>query len=297
MTQNAALKKVIISAADAAFYPLLAETIASVRDKPAGAAIAIVVLDLGLSDDQKKTLADRAVLTVKPGWDYTFATPPPEWFKAMTARTYLPKWVPGFDLYIWLDADTWVQRWEAIELLCDGAVRYGFAAASEADRAYTDIEAKTADGKDVISIEERERKLREFFGEAAAMKLRRFPHLNCGVFAARANSPIWEAWPKLMHTALHRNAKNIFFAEQTAMNVALLSGAVPFARLPAACNWLLTGAWPKVGDNGELVHPDFPHEPLGIIHRTAAAKNMTRHLRALDGSQTSVGIGYPGPKH
>jgi hypothetical protein len=282
---------VIVSAADAPYYCLLADAVASVRDKAESAGVAYAVLDLGLTEYQRAELARRDVNFVKPGWDYPQARSQPEWFKAMTARTYLPKWVPGFDIYVWLDADTWVQRWESIELLCKGAEKYGFAVVAEADRAYTDIEAVTKDRGEIISFQERERKLRVYFGDKAT-KLRRFPTLNCGVFAASARCPIWDAWPKLMDVALTNNPRDVFFAEQTAMNVALLSGAVRYARLPAKHNWLLSSAIPRVGPNDEIVHPDFPHEPLGIIHRTAHTKRSTFCLIDIDGRQTKVGLGY-----
>lgn len=284
---------VFILAANAPYFRWLREAVDSIRDKPQGAGVSIVVFDLGFTPEQQRELLQRSVLLTTPGWDYSFYVPHPEWFKAMTARTNLPKWVPGYDFYFWLDADAWVQRWDAVEDLIEGARRYGFACVPEADRAYNDICAKTKNGDDLVSIETRAANLEKFFGANARKKLRRFPCLNCGVFAASAMSPIWEAWPKLMEAALRRNAANDnFFAEQTAMNVALLSGAVSFARLPATHNWLVSNAWPKVGANDELVHPEFPHEPIGIVHRASITKNMDARLWSIDGKWTNVGIGY-----
>jgi hypothetical protein len=284
---------VIVTAADAAFYELATDTVASIRDKAQGRDIPIVIFDLGLTATQRERLRSRRVDFVVPGWDYAFHSPPPEWFKAMTARTRLPKWVPGFEFYLWIDADAWVQRWETIELLLDAADRCGFAAVAEADRAYSDIQAATADGKPVSTLQTRIDNLRTYFGDDVVRRAAHRATMNCGVFCARHNSSIWEAWPRLMTVALRsRRVSSFFFAEQTAMNVALSYESVPFARLPAMHNWLLTGAMPRVGDGGELVHPDFPHESLGIIHRAAHTKFSRERLLDLDGRVTSVGTGY-----
>src|ERR1700753_1477506 len=102
---------VVITAADAAYYDLVVDLVSSIRDQPRSADVALVVFDLGLTAPQRDALAARQVSFVRPGWDYDFATAPPEWFKAMTARTRLPQWVPGFEHYLWIDADAWLQRW------------------------------------------------------------------------------------------------------------------------------------------------------------------------------------------
>lgn len=285
--------KVVVTAANSAFFELATDTVASIRDKREGRDIPIVVLDVGLTDDERNSFRARDVQLVEPGWDYQFQTPPPQWFKAMTARTRIPHWVPHFDVYLWLDADVWVQRWQSIELLFVAAQKHGFAVVAEADRAYPDAQASNAQGALVSAMDGRLNNLRNYFGDLPPHRFANQATLNCGVFAARSDSPIWALWPRLMATALaSKRTNNFFFAEQTAMNVALMSGEVPFARLPAPHNWLLTGAMPRVGANRQLVHPDFPHEPLGIIHRAGNTKFSRHRLRDLDGRETPIGTEY-----
>jgi hypothetical protein len=284
---------VIVTAANADFYQLVTDTVASIRDKPQGRCIPIVIFDLGLTDVQRETLRHRDVAFISPGWDYAFEMAPPEWFKAMTARTRLPNWVPGFDRYIWIDADAWLQRWDTIEILLAAAEKHGFAVVAESDRAYSDVQAATQEGRPISTLQTRINNLRGYFDDDIAKRVGQFAALNCGVFGARADSAIWTVWPRLMETALRsRRMESLFFAEQTAMNVALLSGEVPFARLPAIHNWLVTGAMPRVDSAGQLVHPDFPHEPLGIVHRAAHTKTLQLQLRDIDGHDTRIGLGY-----
>lgn len=286
-------RKVIVTAANSTFFELVTDTVASICDKREGRDIPIVILDVGLTDVERDALRERNVQFVEPGWDYSFQSPPPPWFKAMTARTRIPRWVPDFDVYLWLDSDAWVQRWQTIDLLFAAAQKHGFAVVAESDRAYPDAQASNAQGTLVSAMEGRLSNLRNFFGDIPPHRYANQATLNCGVFAAKSDSPIWTLWPRLMATALaSKRTSNFFFAEQTAMNVALMSGEVPFARLPAPHNWLLTGALPRVGVDRQLVHPDFPHEPLGIIHRAANTKFSRHRLRDLEGRETAIGTEY-----
>ncbi|WP_322031556.1 hypothetical protein [Paraburkholderia sp. J76] len=289
---------VIVSAANSQFFPLLSQTIASIRDKREGAHANIIILDVGLTEDEKAALALQNVETVAPGWDYSLSGTLPDWFKSMTARAHLPRWVPGYDHYFWVDADAWIQHWSSVELFLAGARRHGFAIASEADRAYTE-RAGGHPGERLDSIIELRFTLYEaFFGHATAVRLSGYPVLNCGVFAASAQSPVWGLWDKHLLTALESgNGKygGLFQAEQYALNVALYSEGIAFAKLPAAHNWMSHRAWPVVGREGSLVHPDFPHEPIGIVHRTAKTKNLGTRLKTIDGAPTDRGLEYCTP--
>ena len=44
------------------------------------------------------------------------ATSSKDGYKALTARPFLPRYFPGFDLYLWIDGDCWVQQGDAIAL-------------------------------------------------------------------------------------------------------------------------------------------------------------------------------------
>ena len=53
----------------------------------------------------------------------------------MTARPFLPRYFPDHDVYLWIDADCWVQQWDAIALFLRGAQRRPIAVAPEIHRA------------------------------------------------------------------------------------------------------------------------------------------------------------------
>ena len=112
---------IIVSAADSGYFPLLRDTVLSVR--ALNASVAVGVLDLGLRLEQQEWLRAAEVEIVGPGWDVAFPGQQrmPETFKAQVARPFLPKHFPGYEMYFWLDADAWLQDWRIVELYCRAA--------------------------------------------------------------------------------------------------------------------------------------------------------------------------------
>src|ERR1700722_15684093 len=118
------MKTTIVTASDADFYPLLRGLLASLEDRRPAAqpALPVTVLDVGLLPEQVAALRET-VNVVAPGWmaDFPGRENFGQWFQAMIARPYLSKIVSGYDLYIWLDADAWVQDYQVIQILSDAA--------------------------------------------------------------------------------------------------------------------------------------------------------------------------------
>lgn len=99
-----------------ATFTLLRDLVLSVRDKSEGRPQAIGFLDLGLTPEQRDWLTVQGCLLVAPDWDVAFPDmgSRPEWLKAMVSRPFLPRHFPGFATYAWLDADIWLQDFQAL---------------------------------------------------------------------------------------------------------------------------------------------------------------------------------------
>ena len=79
-------RTIIISGADQAYWPLLSGLLNSIDKRRRSAAVAVGILDLGLSAEQVERLRRYGAEVVSPGWDYDisrFASAPPAFFKAM----------------------------------------------------------------------------------------------------------------------------------------------------------------------------------------------------------------------
>lgn len=286
---------IAVTAADAGYFELLCDLLLSLEAaRPrggAGAAAAeldIGVLDLGLTAEQLAWLAPRVTTITVPGWDLAVpdevrgAKPH---FRALTTRPFLPRHFPGYDTYLWLDADVWVQRWRGIELFRQAARLGDVAAAPHTDRAYPHRPEVIGYRHSVVAAG---------FGKAAADALILRQYLNAGVFAARAGSALWNAWAEAFQQGIDASGGAVV-DDQAALNYALHGRGLSAHLLPATCNWqshLAAPAWQPRG--GFFCEPFLPHTPIALMHLTHTTKSATCDLAGLDGKRHRMSLRYPG---
>ncbi len=292
----------IVTSADAKYFPLLSELLASIlRHRQAQNLSAICVIDAGLTPDQNKTLLDKGYTVANGIWPVELSDDRiagREFLKACVSRPYIPQLFPGHDIYIWLDADTWIQDWSAIDLLVAGAQRSGLAVVPQVDRAY----GKTMRLSWFGPIPYRPRSFyysnaRKSFGGKIARQLFPFPTINAGVFALAANAPHWARWQELITQCLVRPRANIFTAEQLTMGIMIYADKYPAERLPSLCNWLCDTKPMFDIVRGRFVEPNLPHQPLGILHLTGlddmrANRNVMTDITCTDGSVHPMSLRY-----
>jgi hypothetical protein len=279
---------IIVSAADSGYFALLRDTVMSVRALNRAAPMG--VLDLGLTDVERAWLAEQGVALCRPGWDIDFPGQErtPETFKAQVARPFLPRHFPGYEMYLWLDADAWLQDWRAVEMYCAAAGRDRLAIALELDRAYKRHYKRPK----LFGFTLAWKLYREAFGLRAADRLGRNPIANCGVFALHRTAPHWDAWARLLGQVLQRT--RFFFAEQIALNYAIFAEGLPANFLPAYCNWAVGDAAPAFDPAGGLfVEPYAPHEVIGVLHLAGRDQKTGRfRLQRLDGGTVETSLRY-----
>src|SRR5437764_6600756 len=124
----------LVTGGDSNFFPLLQDLIRSIRDKPLRQEVPIYVLDAGLTPPQCDWLAQQQARTVAVPWPYPIEVPAPQ--RMLAVRCMIPMLLPEHRVYVWLDGDTWVQDWEAIEVYCRVAEDEQFCVAAEVDRSF-----------------------------------------------------------------------------------------------------------------------------------------------------------------
>jgi hypothetical protein len=265
----------IVSGADRGYFALLHDLVDSILALRPDAAIGI--LDLGLAAEDRDWLEPRVAHLVRPPWDIDFPgrADTPEARKAQFARPFLPRHFPGWETYLWIDADAWVQDWRAIRLYVAAAGRDKLAITPEIDRAYKrHYKRPKLFGRTLAW-----KNYREAFGWRAADRLGRNPIVNCGVFALHRDAPHWAAWARSMARAAQRT--RFFFIEQTALNFVIFAEHLPVDFLPAYCNWMPGDAAPAFDPGrGLFVEPYSPHETIGIMH--LAGTEQKTHVFCLD---------------
>jgi hypothetical protein len=284
-------RTILVSASDTKFFHLLEDLLASVEDGAKRDGHALGVLDVGLTDDQRAALEQRGVIVLRPELDYApelFKTPPELTFRAQAARPNLPRYFPGYDLYLFMDADCWVQDWETVRLYLRSAQAVGLAVTPECHRSYNPI----YDGASVA--EWRYHSFSKCFEPATAKTLALFDLINSGVFAARADGRLWEAWANVLGNIVGRLGEAYFFAEQNALNAIIRGRVVPAALLPAHCNWVCNRVNPMTRDNGAvLCEPAPPYTKLGIVHLTGPGKEQLLELSDISGTRHTRTRRYP----
>ena len=266
-------KTIAITGGDAGYFDLMKDCIGSLQSLPEGQALALGILDCGLTDEQRAWCRDRGATLVVPGWDFDFPGRDElrDGYKALTARPFLPRYFPGFDLYLWIDGDCWVQQGDAIALFLAAARTGALAVAPEIHRTMRHYHHAWGEFSAVCGAA-----YESCFDRATAERLVRYPMINAGVFALAAGAPHWQGWATVLGEALQRSTD---MTDQMALNVLVYDQGFACEPLPSRCNWPVhhaTPAWDAA--RGLFVEPAMPYDPLGILHLTI----YTKRLAALD---------------
>ena len=88
--------------------------------------------------------------------------------KKPSIKSFSSKYFPNYKKYLWIDADAWVNSWEAIELYFKGCENNKLSIATSADRAY---------GR-VLRAE-------WFFGSFARIKSQNYKHAKSSGFSEK----------------------------------------------------------------------------------------------------------------
>ena len=276
-------KNVIVSLADANYFPLLEELVDSIKRFSESKDVAICILDAGLTSDQKNSLLKK-VDEIKPAeWD--IQVPPDkvkgkEWLKSQVSRAFLPKYFPNYEKYLWIDCDAWVNDWNCLELYfkaCDNeklgitqTIGPGYKITSRVNW----LIGKLA----IIKSQNFKHAIKSKIGYEKARKLAFAPHINIGVFSLNKNSKVWEIWQKNLQQTLR--AGNIFGSEQLAINISVYIDNVTTEFLPLNCNWITSNLLPKYDeDQKTFVEPYLPNYKIGIIHLAAGIWKDGKDMR------------------
>jgi len=266
-------KAIAITGGDANYFDLMRDCIGSLRALPEGRALALGILDCGLTSEQRAWCRAQGATLVEPAWDFDFPgrAALKDGYKALTARPFLPRYFPGHDLYLWIDGDCWVQQGDAIELFLRAARTGRLAAAPEIHRSMRHYRHAWTEFSTINGAA-----YEKAFGRDVAERLIRYPLINAGVFALRADAPHWQGWAGVLGESLQRSTD---MTDQIALNVIVYEQGFSCEPLPSRCNWPVhhaTPAWDEA--RGLFVEPALPHEALGILHLTI----YTKRLAALD---------------
>ena len=195
-------RTIAITGGDAGYFDLIKDCVGSLRATAEGKALALGILDCGLTEGQRAWCRAQGAELVVPQWDFDFPGRDTlkDGYKALTARPFLPRYFPGFDLYLWIDGDCWVQQGDAIALFQRAARTGALAVAPEIHRSMRHYRHAWAEFSSINGAA-----YEACFGKETAERLIRYPLINAGVFALEVDAPHWAGWADVMGEALQRS--------------------------------------------------------------------------------------------
>lgn len=280
------MRVLFVTAADEAFAPLLRGLVHSLLPWQPRPYTHLACFDLGLSFQTRRWIARHAEHVVEPAWDLptsdVLRTQQPH-ARALTARPFLPDYFPGYTVYVWIDADCWVQQRYALDWYIAAAARGGLAITPEVHHAYRHSPSL---------YQWRAQRLRAYFGREAVQRLNWCTYFNAGIFALRDDAPHWAGWRHLFESGL-RSADGRVCCDQTALNQLLWTEGMPVTPLPATCNWLCHLALPGYDPaRNHFCEPVPPGHPLGILHLAADTKHQRIQVHDANGAR-EIGLCFP----
>tara|TARA_B110000008_G_scaffold273834_1_gene308712 strand:- start:1056 stop:1955 length:900 start_codon:yes stop_codon:yes gene_type:complete len=286
-------KNVIISLADSNYFELLNELVDSIKRFKESDNTAICILDGGLTDEQKKILASKVDEIKSSDWNIKisqFKTMGKKWLKSLITRAFLPEYFPNYEKYLWIDADAWVNSWEAVELYFKGCENKKLSISTSADRSYGKVARVDWVIGSFARIKSQNYKHAKSsgFSENVARDVALKPHLNAGVFGLEADAPHWNVWRKNLEKSL--KSGKVWGSDQIALNITIHYDNLPVEILPAYCNGTHVGTMKYDMKRETLVEPYLPNHEIGIVHFAGKDneeifkdKNFLTKIETLDG--------------
>lgn len=195
----------------------------------------------------------------------------------MLSRPFLPKYFPGYDVIVYIDADAWVQSPAAVGELAQEARQGDLAAAVELHVAFPHLYQAESPLKTYLKGT-----YEAVFGKPSGPLIP--ADVNCGVFAAASASFFWMSWQHIMTKAVSKivrqrpggldmNRPEDFFLESNCLNYGFKTGIFGIRPVTPTYNWVCEFAMPLYDpERGLLTEPTAPYEPIRIVHLCDAGR-------------------------
>ncbi len=240
----------------------------------------LCLLDIGCSNATLDWMAAQNVVVVhlKASDHIPFSIAHlPAYVAAMAFRPFIREVFADFNVYLWIDADTWVQQASSIHLY------HQLASSKDHEIVISpliDVGYKLHYNGRVFK-QDLDRIYRAIYGDLGS-ELAWQAILGAGVFAMRHDSKIWGAWaaelPVVYKNDYRGTPDALHLAEQTALNrvIYTLGGA---AYLDATHNYHMCAGSTKFLDGRLVTH--YSNRTIGIAHLCGLSSYAEIYVRAM----------------
>lgn len=276
-------KTIILTGCDANFFDFMSETLSSIEALGLGQEADIGILDLGLTAEQVAGLEAKGYIVKKPHWTMNV---PMELRKSylvgFDARCCLPDYFPGYEIYLWFDADAWAQTREFFDVLVQGARTHGAAIIRENGTGYKRnfLYNRWWYGHMLAS-----------WGIVNGLRVAWPAAINAGIYALRADAPHWKAWrDDYQHMIDTRKKLNM---DQHAFNATFVLRGMSHLLASPTCNWICTLSPPHWNaQTRQFVTPDRAAKPISVMHLAGPDKRRIYTLPQTSGGSVDTALTY-----
>ena len=292
--------KIIVSSADSKYFFLLKELFLSLDRSGILSDYQFSILDTGLTKEQKIFFLDNSVIIKEAIWNTSvpkFKILGRENLKTQVARAYLPNYFENYKLYIWLDADMWLNDIESFYFYEKGALNDKLTIVPQSDRAYVknaNVEWLFGFPKKIKTINYKN--ISKSISKSLGRKYAFHSTLNAGAFAINDNVKTWKCFQKNIKLAAKKG--RIFGTDQVALALSIYEDGIPSEFLPAYCNWMCEFNMPKFdNEKSKFVEPYIPNHPIALVHLAGLDnirqdKNILSNVETVDGLQIKKSLRY-----
>jgi len=293
-------KKIIVSSSDSNYFFLIRELHLSLKNVGVLDEYDFAILDTGLDSNQLSYFRDNNVLIKKAEWNVEV----PKYkilgrnnLKTQVARAFLPDYFEDYKVYIWLDADIWLNDIESFYFYEKGALNDKLTIVPQSDRAYVknaNVEWLFGFPKKIKTINYKN--ISKSISKSLGRKYAFHSTLNAGAFAINDNINIWKCFQKNIKLAARKG--RIFGTDQVALALSIYEDGLPSEFLPAYCNWMCEFNMPKFDNiKSQFVEPYIPNHPIALVHLAGLDdirqdKNILSDVETLEGLQIKKSLRY-----
>ena len=193
----------------------------------------------------------------------------PRYADAQLCRPFLPKIVPDYDCYVWIDSDIWIQGTDAVPTMAQAVERFSDKIAICPEYHYGYIGHRNM--RYAIAAQQKWYSAL-YKDEALADKYSFLPMFNSGFFAMQAQSPLWQLWAEelaMVYDGDHSADPSVLhFAEQLGLN-RIIHKRQAFIPVDPIYNYACGGSSVFLNPRGKVVVGYPPCPPVKGVHLLA----------------------------
>ena len=267
-------KNVIVTGSDKKYYPFLKNLVNSLINSNSLDICDLCILDVEDNSQYLEELDSKITKKKKANFNLNILFKDrQDWFKLLTERPFMKDYFPGYDKYIWMDADTEVLSNDGIKNIIDACDDKDLAIAPEINESYVFKSSKFGIKKIFKSYYKISgwsfKNYRKYFSDRIGEDLFFKPLFNNGIFCLKSTSKIWDLWKTEYQGALNK-AKTSYGikTDQLSLNKIIYENFEKISILDSTNNWLVSRSEKIKRINNDFFTPSFPNRKINILHHT-----------------------------